>query len=475
MTEKPILSVTEISLSLKSCVEQVFSDIRVRGEVSGVKKAASGHIYFSLKDNDAVLSAVAWRGRDKTTQMAIEEGLEIVCTGKLSTYPGRSNYQMIVESAEPAGIGALLKLLNERKEKLAKEGLFDESRKKPIPYLPDVIGVVTSPTGAVIRDIMHRLKDRFGRHVILWPVLVQGTEAAEQIANAITGFNAIPKGGMWIYNRPQTPHIIESTLSIDINATGQIIPQNNIVIHNTETREEKKYPTGVLIPRPDVLIVARGGGSLEDLWAFNEEIVVRAAADSQIPLISAVGHETDTTLIDYASDRRAPTPTAAAEMAVPVKFELISRLNNLNIRQNEGIFKYLSDKQTKISLLSRAIPNLSDVINGHIQRLDDQSNRLKISMEYLIKNKENQFVNLKNLLKSYSYQAVLERGFSLVQSRDGKIVTSADMAQTLPNMTISFKDGKIDVVPKISNNPLKQNKKTHSQKEDSTSNQGELF
>ena len=431
MTEKPILSVTEISLSLKSCVEQVFSDIRVRGEVSGVKKAASGHIYFSLKDNDAVLSAVAWRGRDKTTQMAIEEGLEIVCTGKLSTYPGRSNYQMIVESAEPAGIGALLKLLNERKEKLAKEGLFDESRKKPIPYLPDVIGVVTSPTGAVIRDIMHRLKDRFGRHVILWPVLVQGTEAAEQIANAITGFNAIPKEGI-----------------------------------QTESG---------FIPRPDVLIVARGGGSLEDLWAFNEEIVVRAAADSQIPLISAVGHETDTTLIDYASDRRAPTPTAAAEMAVPVKFELISRLNNLNTRQNEGVFKYLSDKQTKISLLARAIPNLSDVINGHIQRLDDQSNRLKISMEYLIKNKENQFVNLKNLLKSYSYQAVLERGFSLVQSRDGKIVTSADIAQTLPNMTILFKDGKIDVVPKNSNNPLKQNKKTHSQKEDSTSNQGELF
>lgn len=403
MTEKPILSVTEISLSLKACVEQVFSDIRVRGEVSGVKKAASGHIYFSLKDNDSVLSAVAWRGRDKITQAAIEEGLEIVCTGKLSTYPGRSNYQMIVESAEPAGIGALLKLLNERKEKLAKEGLFDESRKKPLPYLPDVIGVITSPTGAVIRDIMHRLKDRFGRHVILWPVLVQGTEAAEQIANAIKGFNAIPQGGL-----------------------------------QTETD---------LIPRPDVLIVARGGGSLEDLWAFNEEIVVRAAADSDIPLISAVGHETDTTLIDYASDRRAPTPTAAAEMAVPVKFELVSRLDNLNARQNEGVFKYLTDKQTKISLLSRAIPNLSDIINGHIQRLDDKSNRLKLSMEYLIKNKQNQFVNLKNLLKSYSYQAVLERGFSLVQDNEGKIVSSIAVANLLPKMMIVFGDGQVSVVP----------------------------
>lgn len=442
MTEKPILSVTEISLSLKACVEQVFSDIRVRGEVSGVKKAASGHIYFSLKDNDSVLSAVAWRGRDKITQAAIEEGLEIVCTGKLSTYPGRSNYQMIVESAEPAGIGALLKLLNERKEKLAKEGLFDESRKKPLPYLPDVIGVVTSPTGAVIRDIMHRLKDRFGRHVILWPVLVQGTEAAEQIANAIKGFNAIPQGGL-----------------------------------QTETD---------LIPRPDVLIVARGGGSLEDLWAFNEEVVVRAAADSDIPLISAVGHETDTTLIDYASDRRAPTPTAAAEIAVPVKFELVSRLDNLNARQNEGIFKYLTDKQTKISLLSRAIPNLSDIINGHVQRLDDKSNRLKISMEYLIKNKQNQFVNLKNLLKSYSYQAVLERGFSLVQDNEGKIVSSIAVANLLPKMMIMFGDGQMSVVPGqrdfvqdklevMKKNNLKNKEKNKNSKDRTDIKQRDLF
>ncbi|MBO7258025.1 MAG: exodeoxyribonuclease VII large subunit [Alphaproteobacteria bacterium] len=445
MTEKPILSVTEISLSLKSCVEQVFSDIRVRGEVSGVKKAASGHIYFSLKDNDSVLSAVAWRGRDKITQAAIEEGLEIVCTGKLSTYPGRSNYQMIVESAEPAGIGALLKLLNERKEKLAKEGLFDETRKKSLPYLPDVIGVITSPTGAVIRDIMHRLKDRFGRHVILWPVLVQGTEAAEQIANAIKGFNAIPQGGL-----------------------------------QTETD---------VIPRPDVLIVARGGGSLEDLWAFNEEVVVRAVADSDIPLISAVGHETDTTLIDYASDRRAPTPTAAAEIAVPVKFELVSRLDNLKTRQNESVFKYLSDKQTKISLLSRAIPNLSDVINGHIQRLDDKSNRLKISMEYVLKNKQNQFVNLKNLLKSYSYQAVLERGFSLVQGSNGKIVASAAVAQSLSEMTILFKDGGVDVIPVscmnkrdcVANNKrgmykkIKPESKKDKRHEMTPEKQGELF
>ena len=438
MTEKPILSVTEISLSLKACVEQVFSDIRVRGEVSGVKKAASGHIYFSLKDNDSVLSAVAWRGRDKNTQTAIEEGLEVICTGKLSTYPGRSNYQMIVDSAEPAGIGALLKLLNERKEKLAREGLFDENRKKPLPYLPDVIGVITSPTGAVIRDIMHRLRDRFGRHVILWPVLVQGTEAAGQVAAAIKGFNDIPK-------------------------------------------EDLQTSSG-FIPRPDVLIVARGGGSLEDLWAFNEEVVVRAAAASDIPLISAVGHETDTTLIDYASDKRAPTPTAAAEMAVPVRFELVTRLNNLIARQNEGIFKYLTDKQTKVSLLARAIPNLSDVINAHIQRLDDKSNRLKISMEYTLKNKENQFVSLKNLLKSYSYQAVLERGFSLVQDHNGKIVASAALAKPLSCMTILFKDGQVEVTSNHTqqaeykqNNILKKDKKITKNNKNTSSNQGELF
>ena len=271
--EQPVLSVTELSLSLKTCVEQMFSYIRVRGEVSGLKTVASGHTYFSLKDKDSVLSAICWRGRSKKTMAALQEGLEVICTGKLSTYPGRSNYQMIVESAEPAGVGALLKLLNERREKLAKEGLFDESRKKPIPTLPRVIGVVTSPTGAVIRDIMHRLNDRFPRPVLLWPVAVQGEGAADQIAAAIRGFNAIPKEGL-------------------------------------------QTPSG-LICRPDVLIVARGGGSLEDLWCFNEEVVVRAVADSVIPVISAVGHEPDVTISDFVADLRAATPSNAAELAVP--------------------------------------------------------------------------------------------------------------------------------------------------------------
>lgn len=426
-TETPVLSVSEISLSLKACVEQVFSYVRVRGEVSGVKKAPSGHIYFSLKDSEAVLSAVAWRGRTAQTVAAITEGLEIICTGKLSTYPGRSNYQMIVETAEPAGVGALLKLLNERKEKLAKEGLFDPTRKKNLPYLPDVIGVITSPTGAVIRDIMHRLKDRFGRCVLLWPVLVQGEEAASQITSAIQGFNAIPIKGL------QTPNGI--------------------------------------IPRPDVLIVARGGGSLEDLWCFNEECVVRAAAASQIPLISAVGHETDTTLIDYAADRRAPTPTAAAEMAVPVQYELVSRLNNLKHRQDEAIFKYLENKNQQVSLLARSIPNLSEAVNSYIQKLDDRCIRLKIAISHYINTAENKLNTLTGLLKSYSYTSVLERGFAFVTDAKGKVVSSAAVGATQPILTIGFQDGTLKTAPISLNNTLKKNKKT----EDLSTPQGDLF
>lgn len=524
----PILSVTEISLSLKSCVEQVFSHIRVRGEVSGVKKAPSGHIYFSLKDKDSVLSAVAWRGRDAATINAITDGLEIICTGKLSTYPGRSNYQMIVDSAAAAGAGALLKLLNDRREKLQKEGLFDLSRKKKIPYLPEVIGVVTSPTGAVIRDIMHRLNDRFARQVILWPVLVQGDQAADQITAAIKGFNAFPKDGINVSftqkgqdratqlcsNAPQKGSAVftvsvtngtlkggqailskrqnEETLNLkpstllsvpapsnahDFLEGGQTTPlteyefvdnphgsgaQDSVHVvgegilsdiqplsHSFSGEKEGTHPQASFIhlPRPDLLIVARGGGSLEDLWPFNEENVVRAAAESDIPLISAVGHETDTTLIDYAADLRAPTPTAAAELAVPVKIELAGKISNAQTRLTEGISRYLSEKQMKIDNLSKSIPNLGDVINLFIQKLDDRSDRFQISMQNYLKNKENQFINLKNLLKSYSFEAVLERGFSLVTDSRGKIIASARIAQTLPQMKISFFDGKVDVRP----------------------------
>ena len=260
-------TVTTLSAALKRAVEDQFAFVRVRGEISGLKFHSSGHVYFDLKDDKAVLNAVIWRGNTARLKIRPEAGMEVICTGKLSTYAGSSRYQLIVEQVELAGLGALMAMLEERRKKLAAEGLFDASRKKKLPFLPDVIGVITSPTGAVIRDIMHRLEARFPRRVLLWPVAVQGDKAAAEIAAAITGFNAF----------------------------------------------------GAHLPKPDLIIVARGGGSVEDLMAFNEEAVVRAAAASMIALISAVGHETDTTLIDFAADIRAPTPTAAAELAVPVR------------------------------------------------------------------------------------------------------------------------------------------------------------
>src|SRR5205814_1236790 len=256
-------------------IEENFAVVRVRGEISGFKRHSSGHCYLSLKDADAVIDAVCWRMTAMRLGLKPEDGMEVVCTGRLTTFPGRSKYQLVIDTIELAGVGALLKLLEDRRKRLAAEGLFDAERKKKLPFLPEVIGVVTSPSGAVIRDILHRLADRFPRRVLIWPVAVQGEKAAGEVAAAIAGFNRLAE------DRP--------------------------------------------VPRPQVLIVARGGGSLEDLWAFNEEIVVRAAAASAIPLISAVGHETDTTLIDFASDRRAPTPTAAAEMAVPVRADLLAQ------------------------------------------------------------------------------------------------------------------------------------------------------
>src|SRR5690348_1719003 len=273
-------TVSELSAALKRTVEDAYGFVRVRGEISGFKGPhSSGHVYFALKDENACLQAVIWKGTYGRMRVKAEEGLEVIVTGRLTTYPGRSNYQIVIDSLELAGIGALMKLLEERKKKLAAEGLFDEARKQLLPFLPAAIGVITSPTGAVIRDILHRLNDRFPRRVLVWPVRVQGDTSAQEVANAIRGFNALAEGGR--------------------------------------------------LPRPDLIIVARGGGSLEDLWSFNEEIVVRAAADSLIPLISAVGHETDITLIDFVADKRAPTPTAAAEMAVPVRSELFVEVASL--------------------------------------------------------------------------------------------------------------------------------------------------
>lgn len=408
ITEQPILSVTELSLSLKACVEQVFANVRVRGEVFGVKRATSGHIYFSLKDTDSVLSAICWRGKSNTITQLFQEGLEIIATGKISTYPGRSSYQLIIETAEPAGEGALLKLLKERKEKLEKEGLFDAARKKKIPYLPRLIGVVTSPGGAVIRDIMHRLNDRFPTPVYLWPVLVQGEGAAEQIAAAIQGFNQIPPDGL-------------------------------------------KTPTG-LIARPDVLIVARGGGSLEDLWCFNEENVARAAAASDIPLISAVGHETDTTLIDYAADLRAPTPTGAAEMAVPVRTELISRLNQNAVRLTDGLFRTVQEKQTHLALLVKSLPNLIDLIHLFTQKLDDKTERLQNAIGFFYQNITQKYTTLIRLLDSYSYTAVLKRGFALVFHGENTLLTTAAAAHQTPPTKIQFQDG--DFIYPSSSQPI---------------------
>ena len=407
MQEQPILSVTEISLTLKSCVEQVFGHIRVRGEVSGIKTVSSGHTYFSLKDKDSVLSAICWRGTNASTREALQEGLEVICTGKLSTYPGRSNYQMIVESAEPAGIGALLKLLNERKEQFEKEGLFDPAHKKPIPFLPASIGVITSPTGAVIRDIMHRLNDRFPRPVYLWPVAVQGDGAADQISKAIQGFNSIPASGL-------------------------------------------STPNGILY-RPDVLIVARGGGSLEDLWCFNEEAVVRTTYASEIPIISAVGHETDTTLIDYVSDLRAPTPTGAAEKAVPVRAHLVTQVQTLNTRLTDSLYRLVDTKRLQLKSLS--LPDLSETVNILFQKLDDWSERLQTAFQSYWRQINSKMETVSKLLKSYSYHSILERGFALISGPSGQIISHLTEARREKRLQISFSDGSLNVTPTLSKSP----------------------
>ncbi|HYC05212.1 MAG TPA: exodeoxyribonuclease VII large subunit [Azospirillaceae bacterium] len=326
----PELSVSDLSRQLKRTVEEAFAYVRVRGEISQPKRHSSGHLYLRLKDETAVIEAVCWKGTAGRLSVRPEEGMEVVCTGKLTTYPGRSQYQLVIESMELAGEGALLKMLEERKRRLAAEGLFDPERKKEIPFLPEIIGVVTSPTGAVIRDILHRLADRFPRHVLLWPVAVQGEGAAAQVARAIQGFNELKPGGK--------------------------------------------------VPRPDLIIVARGGGSLEDLMAFNEEIVVRAAAASRIPLISAVGHETDTTLIDYASDRRAPTPTAAAEMAVPVRAELLAQVLDVTRRLHGCAGRLIEERRTRVEGLARGLGDPQAIIDGYAQRLDDRAERLGLAL-----------------------------------------------------------------------------------------------
>ena len=326
----PEFSVSEISGAVKKAIEGGFSQVRVRGEVGRVSRPASGHIYMDLKDDRAVLSGVIWKGRAQALAHRPEEGMEVIATGKLTTFPGQSKYQMIIEDIAPAGAGALMAMLEKRKAALAAEGLFAPERKKPLPYLPEIIGVVTSPSGAVIRDILHRLRDRFPRKVLVWPVAVQGQRCAPEVAAAIDGFNALTPGGA--------------------------------------------------LPRPDLIIVARGGGSLEDLWGFNEEIVARAAGRSEIPLISAVGHETDTTLIDFVSDMRAPTPTAAAELAVPVRMELLAWADQQGARLSRALTTGVAQRQQRVRDLGRALPQVEALVEGPRQRLDYLGERLPAAL-----------------------------------------------------------------------------------------------
>ena len=335
-------SVSELSGSIKRTVENAFDQVRVRGEISGYRGPhSSGHAYFSLKDDRARIDAVIWKGTFSKLKFRPEEGMEVIATGKVTTFPGSSKYQIVIETLEPAGAGALMALLEERKRKLGAEGLFDPERKRRLPFMPKVIGVVTSPTGAVIRDILHRISDRFPVHVLVWPVKVQGEGSGDEVANAIRGFNELTLGGP--------------------------------------------------IPRPDVLIVARGGGSLEDLWSFNDEAVVRAAAASEIPLISAVGHETDWTLIDYAADVRAPTPTGAAEMAVPVKAELEAQLASLAARLQGGVSRQMDQRRQTVRALLRALPSLDQILALPRRRFDEAAAGLGRGLELNTLNKRRSF------------------------------------------------------------------------------------
>ena len=459
----PEFSVSEISGAVKKALEGGFANVRVRGEVGRVSRPGSGHLYLDLKDDRSVLSAVIWKGRAQALTHRPEEGMEVIATGKLTTFPGQSKYQMIIEDIVPAGAGALMAMLEKRKAALAAEGLFDVARKQPLPYLPEIIGVITSPTGAVIRDILHRLRDRFPRKVLVWPVVVQGQKCAADVAAAIDGFNRLTPGGA--------------------------------------------------LPRPDLLIVARGGGSLEDLWGFNEEIVVRAAAASDIPLISAVGHETDTTLIDFVSDRRAPTPTAAAELAVPVRLELLGWVDQQNMRLTRALSQGVQQRRQRVSDLGRALPNKDSLLSGPSQRLDYLADRLPVALRAAASKKRLQVSEaalrpgmmtrriaeerrrfhtlaerlspsllaariarqserldtvltrlsdrvsrqqaersarleaLDRLFETLGYQETLKRGYAVVR-RDGQLVTT--QAQATGNLEIQFADGRVAVSARTS-------------------------
>ena len=441
----PVQSVSDVAQGVKRTVEAAFGRVRIRGEVSRPNYHRSGHLYLTLKDDRAVIDAVSWKGQASKLGFRVEEGMEVIATGKLTTYPGGSKYQIVIDSMEIAGEGALLKMLEDRRKKLAAEGLFADERKKPLPLLPNSIGVVTSPTGAVIRDILHRLADRFPRDVLLWPVSVQGDNAAAQIAKAIYGFNALPIDGP--------------------------------------------------VKRPDLLIVGRGGGSLEDLWCFNEEIVVRAVADSQIPVISAVGHETDTTLIDFASDRRAPTPTGAAEMAVPVRTDELIKLGDLGQRLAISLRRKAMALSTEVQGLARGLGQPERLIQDRMQTLNladlaldsatqknialwrqrfdglagrlphprekvrgmaqaftalDAKARMKTALYQNVNRQQQQMDALGRVLESLknARDQLMDQGYIYVTDTDGGIVRRTDQVRDNMPVTLHFRDGKVDAITK---------------------------
>ncbi|MBL4618226.1 MAG: exodeoxyribonuclease VII large subunit [Robiginitomaculum sp.] len=430
-------TVSELAGALKRTVEDTYGHVRVRGELGRVTIARSGHIYMDLKDEKAVISSIVWKGVAGRLSFRPEEGLEVIAEGKLTTYPGRSQYQLVISKLEPAGAGALMALLEERRKKLTNEGLFAEEKKKPLPFLPEVIGVVTSPTGAVIKDILHRLQDRFPRHVLLWPVLVQGDKAAAQITAAIEGFNNIKDGDA--------------------------------------------------VPKPDLLIIARGGGSVEDLWSFNEEEVVRAAFNCTIPIISAIGHESDWTLLDLVADMRAPTPTGAAEMAVPVRADIAAGLDENGLRLRSGLRRLLETKDMALTSARRGLPNLEDLLNAAAQRFDYAIERLSSGLGRRIDRarldltqassglRSNTLLNAINqrkqtisslsarlrpaikrdivrrkellrstvkLLAALSHKSILGRGFALVHGANGKLITRANSLTDGQQVSLEFVDGK---------------------------------
>lgn len=408
------LSVSEISAALKRHVEQGFAHVRIRGEISGFKRAASGHLYLALKDEQAVIDAIMWKGSALRLAFQPQDGVEVIATGKLTTYPGRSKYQIVIETMEIAGEGALLALLEKLKAKLNDEGLFAAERKRPLPYLPRTIGVVTSPTGAVIRDILHRLEDRCPTRVIVWPVLVQGQGSAEQVAAAVNGFSALQGAD-----------------------------------------------------RPDLVIVARGGGSIEDLWGFNEEVVVRAVASCTIPTISAVGHETDTTLCDFAADRRAPTPTAAAEMAVPVRADLLAGLQSVAARSLRCVQRYKERATERLETTARRLPTPETLLGPQSQRVDDLGDRLKRGLSHVaadargelaraagalrpamltqrLENAQNRLDQLWRVAASLNPDRILERGYARVERKGGGTVTNVAQAKAAGALVLHFADGQVD-------------------------------